>query len=372
MADTIRTITVESRDAVELFISASPRPGQPLEAEANRIFKAIRDRLNQTRGARVFQERFFGTEEVMAPLRAIRSQCYGSIDDGVVPSQLVCSPSPLSGPWAGVQVHAIATDTETKVLREPSGTPCGHLVKTGSARCMGLSGISVPGAGDAPQQARAMFELSHTILQSEGASFFSVPRTWIWLREINTWYSLFNRARTGFFVDHGILGGTARPPMPASTGISLAPAGGAACAMDLVAVLEPNHAIEYLQAAGKQRSAFEYGSAFSRASRAMMPAGKTVFVSGTASIDIHGQSVHVDDAAAQIATTLDNVMAVLSDMDCSEADVVETMAYCKTPEAEAAFASVRDALKWPWVTMICDVCRPELLFEIEVMAMPRG
>jgi hypothetical protein len=88
------------------------------------------------------------------------------------------------------------------------------------------------------------------------------------------------------------------------------------------AVLKPAQAIEYFQAGGKQRSAFEYGSAFSRASRAVTPADRTVFVSGTASIDQNGQTV-------------------------------------------------KGTLDWPWITLIADVCRPELLLEIEVTAVPR-
>ncbi len=94
-----------------------------------------------------------------------------------------------------------------------------------------------------------------------------------------------------------------------------------------------------------------------------------MFVSGTASIDRQGQSVYVGDALGQIHTTIENVLAVLSDMRCGPADVVQTLAYCKTPEAEVAFAPIRDTVDWPWITMICDVCRPELLFEIEVTAM---
>jgi len=48
------------------------------------------------------------------------------------------------------------------------------------------------------------------------------------------------------------------------------------------------------------------------------------------------------------------------------------MAYCKTPEVEKIFNELKTALDWPWVTMICDVCRDDLLFEIEAAAIPRS
>jgi len=50
---------------------------------------------------------------------------------------------------------------------------------------------------------------------------------------------------------------------------------------------------------------------------------------------------------------------------------VHVIAYCKTPEVEKVFESTRKALNWPWITAICDVCRHDLLFEIEATAMPR-
>lgn len=49
---------------------------------------------------------------------------------------------------------------------------------------------------------------------------------------------------------------------------------------------------------------------------------------------------------------------------------MQAIAYCKTNEEEQLFNTVKDNLPWPWITMICDICRPELLFEIEATAMP--
>jgi enamine deaminase RidA (YjgF/YER057c/UK114 family) len=159
--------------------------------------------------------------------------------------------------------------------------------------------------------------------------------------------------------------------MPASTGIGLGPDNGGHCAMDLVAVLEPADCTQYLQVTGKQHCALNYGSAFSRASKATTPAGQTVFVSGTASIDASGATTHIGDAAGQINATIENVRAVLTEMQSSEKDLVNVIAYCKTTEVEKVFNSIKGNLDWPWITVICDVCRPDLLFEIAAAAMPR-
>ena len=139
--------------------------------------------------------------------------------------------------------------------------------------------------------------------------------------------------------------------------------------MDLAAVLEPKDSIEYFSAGGKQQCAFEYGSAFSRACRAPTPAGETVFISGTASIDAAGATTNIDDPAGQINTTIENVQAVLRDTNCRTEDVVQVVAYCKTTEIEKVFNTIKQNLDWPWLTVICDICRPDLLFEIEAAAI---
>jgi enamine deaminase RidA (YjgF/YER057c/UK114 family) len=94
-----------------------------------------------------------------------------------------------------------------------------------------------------------------------------------------------------------------------------------------------------------------------------------VFVSGTAAIDEAGRTCCPGDAPGQIRMTLENVLAVLSDMRCSPRDVVQAMAYCKTPAVAERFAADFQAtLSWPWVVVVCDICRDDLLFEVEVTA----
>ena len=93
-----------------------------------------------------------------------------------------------------------------------------------------------------------------------------------------------------------------------------------------------------------------------------------MFISGTASIDEMGATTNIDDAVAQVKATIVNVQAVLRDLNCRDEDVVQVMAYCKTTEVEEVFNGLKDELPWPWVTMVCDVCRDDLLFEIEAIA----
>jgi enamine deaminase RidA (YjgF/YER057c/UK114 family) len=365
------TRSVESPAATEIYISAVPGEKAPLQEQVQEIFSGIRDILRSKRAC-ILQERVFATQTVMEFVSRARSKAYGDIDDQVAPSFLV-GVEGMFGPIAGVQVHAVSSDSSPEVINLKSASGgCGRILRVPGRTYLTLSQLSATHLAQPTEQARAMLEKAESALKQFGADFLAVPRTWMWLGDILSWYDDFNRVRNNFFAERGTIGKPSRQSMPASTGIGLAPADGAKCAMDLIAVLEPVDSIQCLPAVGKQHCALEYGSAFSRASRATTPAGETVFVSGTASIDATGATTNIDDAPGQINATIENVRAVLRDMHAADEDVVQAVAYCKTTEVENIFNGLKDALAWPWVTIICDICRPDLLFEIEATAMPRS
>ncbi len=368
MTAKLQTRSVKSALSTEIYISATPGGEMPLQDQAREIFSGIHDVLRSSK-ARILQERVFCTRSAVQTLNTARDGIYGDLDDGVAPSFLVACEG-LSGPISGVQVHAVSGGGRPQVV-DLDGVPCGRIFRVPGRAYLALSGVSDPHHEQPADQARAMMQKAEAALRKLGADFLSVPRTWMWLKDILSWYDDFNRVRTGFFKEWGLIGEGSRQSMPASTGIGLGPANGAHCAMDLMAVLEPTQCTQYLQTTGKQHCAFEYGSAFSRAARSIMPAGETVFVSGTASIDAGGATTHLGDAAGQINATIENVRAVLSEMKCTDDDVVQVIAYCKTTDVEKVFDAIKDKLAWPWITVICDICRPDLLFEIEATAMPR-
>ncbi|NIP26075.1 MAG: hypothetical protein GWN67_17045 [Phycisphaerae bacterium] len=362
---------VESSAAAEIYITATPKAEELIQQQAGEIFSDIREKLSSEK-AHILQERIFGDKSVMEQVLSVRSEAYGDIDDGIAPSAL-CGHEGICAPIAGVQVHAVCCDTKPEAL-VMDGISCGRILRVPGCSYLTLSDIcadeTTKKAGDASEQAKMMMEKSESILKQFGADFLSVPRTWMWLSDILSWYDDFNHVRNSFFTERGLIGEGSRQSMPASTGIGLYPADGSKCAMDLTAVLEPKDSIQFLGAVGKQQCALEYGSAFSRASRSITPAGETVFVSGTASIDASGATTNIDDALGQINTTIENVRAVLRDMNAADEDVVNVVAYCKTTEVEKVFDSVKSKYNWPWINMICDICRTDLLFEIEATAMP--
>jgi enamine deaminase RidA (YjgF/YER057c/UK114 family) len=225
----------------------------------------------------------------------------------------------------------------------------------------------------ATEQARRMFETSSDVLAARGYSFRQVARTWIYLSRLLDWYGDFNHVRTAHYVKAGLA--TAEDAVfPASTGIQ-ARHDREECLMDLLAV----HAgagsvlrVRPVLESERQGRPFAYGSAFARAMVIERGGKKTIHVSGTASIDAAGLSKHPGDAAAQFCETLLGVAAVLEREGGSLADIAQGTLFVKTPAVAAVCREVSRRLalpELPLLEIVADVCRPELLVEIEAVAL---
>ena len=128
--------------------------------------------------------------------------------------------------------------------------------------------------------------------------------------------------------------------------------------------------------------AFAYAkpSSFSRGMRIDLNGLTILLISGTASIDESGKSVHIGDFRAQMRRTLANISGLLASEGCTWHDIVRTTCYLRDIERDyEAFNEERTAFfkeqgldPLPASTGIQAIlCRPELLIEIEAIAMFR-
>ena len=128
--------------------------------------------------------------------------------------------------------------------------------------------------------------------------------------------------------------------------------------------------------------AFAYAkpSSFSRGMRIDLNGLTILLISGTASIDENGQSVHIGDFRAQMRRTLANITGLLTSEGCTWRDIVRTTCYLRNIEGDyeafneerTAFYKVQGLDPLPASTGIQAIlCRPELLIEIEAIAMFR-
>ena len=128
--------------------------------------------------------------------------------------------------------------------------------------------------------------------------------------------------------------------------------------------------------------AFAYAkpSSFSRGMRIDLNGIVILLISGTASIDEHGKSVHIGDFGAQLRRTYDNITGLLESEGATWKDIVRTTCYLRDMERDyEAFNEERTQFfaeqgldPLPASTGIQAIlCRPELLIEIEAIAMFR-
>jgi len=130
--------------------------------------------------------------------------------------------------------------------------------------------------------------------------------------------------------------------------------------------------------------AYEYPkpSSFSRGMRVDLPGAAMLFLSGTASVDEKGLTAHVGDFDAQCLRTYRNLTQLLAAEKASWHDVVWTTCYLQDIDRDyEAFNKVRSMFltaigldPLPASTGIqARLCRPELLVEIQVIAIvPRA
>ncbi|HEX4308796.1 MAG TPA: Rid family hydrolase [Acidobacteriaceae bacterium] len=133
---------------------------------------------------------------------------------------------------------------------------------------------------------------------------------------------------------------------------------------------------------GVLNEAYAYAkpSSFSRGMRIDLNGLTILLISGTASIDEDGRSVHIGDFRAQTQRTFENITGLLASEGATWKDIVRTSCYMRDIDRDyEAFNDERTRFfadqkldPLPASTGIqAKLCRPELLIEIEAIAMFR-
>jgi enamine deaminase RidA (YjgF/YER057c/UK114 family) len=241
-----------------------------------------------------------------------------------------------------------------------------RLVRLGDQTSLQTTNLYGVG-GDAFEQAANMFREAERLLERCGMGFRDVVRTWIYLRDIDRDYDALNSARREFFLRHGI------EPRPASTGVQGVPFPDAHdFSMRLHAVRSPRPLDLAPMSTPTLNEAWSYGADFSRGLRVAEANKVALYVSGTASIDEAGRTVHVGDFAAQVDRMLHNIATLLAQQRATFADLVSGVTYLKNridaPVLRSLFRQ-RGLDGLPFALVEAPLCRPELLCETEAVAM---
>jgi enamine deaminase RidA (YjgF/YER057c/UK114 family) len=355
------------------------------EGDVRRAYEEIGQQLNAANLV-ILSERVFGDVSTAASVVDIRATALGKDTDNAMIPPTHIEGAPCSGSGvAGIHVIAArplnADSVETIAC---GGAPCGRRIVGDEASYLALSDLArlVPAEGRIrpEDETREALLLAGELLREHDWSFADVRRTWFYLDDILSWYDDFNLARNGVFKTFGLLNGSPQSMIPASTGIRGRNARGHRCTMDLLATrpLEGRElSVERLRNP-LQNEAPEYGSSFSRGLSVATDRCRYFLVSGTASIDEQGNTVHAGDFNSQAKRTIDNIESLLASGGAVFDDICQASAFIKFPddvERMRRILRMRGLENLPLVCTIEDVCREDLLVELDataVIARPSG
>ena len=383
---------VELNDVRHVFAAAVPRNGDTLEEQAQDALRTIKD-VNEeegTRGSIVKQSVFVGDATQLDACKRIIKDFYG---DELPATTFVFQP-PCQGKLLSIEALGVGRSndgvrikrvSDQVVVAGHSGVSwvhCGQMVPQTSA----------PGVYDRSVSA---FQQMNAALAQLGIRYDQVIRTWLYLGDIvgpegdTQRYKELNRARTDFYQDihfSAVATPQGHDPKvyPASTGIGTE---GKEVVMSCIALVTERDDILFTPLENPvQTSAFDYGSDYSPKSpkfaRAMaLSCGPfaTTFVSGTASIT-ESETRYIGDVEGQTRQTLDNIEALISEsnfkahgmpgLGATLDGLALVRVYIKNQEDYAKTKAVCEARlgELPTIYAVADVCRPELLVEIEGIA----
>jgi len=386
---------VELNDVRHVFATAVPRHGSTLREQAGDALRVIESAVREegAGGAIIHQAVFVANSELIEPCRQIIREFYGQD----LPATSYIPQSPCDGKLVAIEALGLDQgrgDVEIDRLGE-------QIVV---ARHNGIAWIHC--AQVVPQtsgdriydDAVCAFRQMRSLFASAGVNFDRVIRTWHYLGGITDRegacqrYQEFNRARSDFFDGIPFLAGRLPPGnhgqvYPASTGIG---ANGHGIMLSAIALSTKRDDIVAAPLENpRQTAAYDYSAKYSprspKFSRAMaLSCGTyaTIFISGTASITA-SETRHLGDAAAQTDETLDNIAALISEENLGRHGMpglgtsLESLGllrvYIKRQEDYARVRAACEARvgEMPIIYALADVCRPELLVEIEGVAFSR-
>jgi enamine deaminase RidA (YjgF/YER057c/UK114 family) len=378
-----------------IFASAMPREGTSLHEQAHDALATIARVTHEegVRGTIVRQTVFIHDPAEVAACRRIIEAFYG---DDLPATDYVVQP-PCEGKLLAIEAWGVSRNQRDFSIERVSP----HLVilhhsDIAWAHCAGiLPQTQAPGV-----HARALsaFQIMRDTLADHGFPYDHVVRTWLYLGDIvgpegeTQRYKELNRARADFYQNIPFLQGHTPPNLngavyPASTGIG---ASDRDVTMSSIALATERDDLVLLPLENPlQTSAFRYeplhspqSPKFSRAMAIVARRAAAILISGTASI-VRSETQFLGDAERQTHQTLDNIEALIARENFQQhgfpgvgatlRDLVLARVYIKRQEDyERTRAVCEQRLgELPTVYAIADVCRPELLVEVEGVAVTR-
>ena len=370
---------------------AVPRRGTTLRQQVANALRALQEIMSDERvQGSVVQQAVFAAEGNLDDCRQIVHEHCGR----ELPATSYIAQPPCGGVSLAIEAIAVGPHGNVEIDRVSEQLVIVRYDGIAWAHCAPV--VPQPSPSDVYECTTKALEQLRVLLGDVGVGFDNVLRTWFYVGGILdeqgdvSCYQEFNRARADFFrnisfIDSQKLKAGRGRDYPASTGIG---AEGQGIALSAIAVA--SHLKEVVAVSlenPRQTSAYAYDSnhgssnpRFSRAVALSCGTHATIFISGTASI-IRSETHHLHDVIAQTHETLDNIASLISEENLQR----HGLPGLGTPlqglglvhvylKRSADYAAVRTVCQkrlgdLPVIYTVADVCRSDLLVEIEGIAL---
>ena len=384
---------VDLGDSAQVALIITPRGRGAFRDQAQEVLSAMRTTLDKQPEPMVLM-----VQTVFLSDARHQAECERLLADFNGSKQPVTN-YVLQAPCCGAALALESLAIGGKSVRVEHFGPHALGVTYGGVRWVYCAGVQPAASlqGVYSQTLDALGRLRAALAQA-GSSFERVVCTWFYLGGITEpeagvqRYHELNRARAEFYHDlrfhcSSLDSNASRDVYPASTGIGMAGRGlGASC---LALETQRDDVLLLPLENPQQIPAYAYHSKyspqspkFSRAVALRLGDYVTTWVSGTASI-VNAESRHVGDPEQQTEQTIDNIERLiaaenftlhgLKGAGASLHDLANIRVYLKRPGdltkcqaiCERRFGAI------PAIYAVADICRPELLVEIEGVAFSR-
>jgi len=349
---------VRRKSGTSFSLTLKPLPGEEISSLCRRLVAQVSER-----GATPLHLLVFGNADAAPAGMAALKKSFGRLE---WPVTWVEGSDCDGKPIAGIQAYAFTGQVDRI---ERNGRVVGSVFTEGGARQCLVGGLSPtdPALGKEEQTAETLEELQ-AVLALAGFELTDTVRTWFFLENILAWYDAFNHARTKIYSGLKFRTGS----LPASTGVGAKNPNGTALALAAWALQPLEQSARAVEIASPlQCPAPAYGSSFSRAMETPLDNGRRLFISGTASIAPGGKTLWIDDMRKQVELSMDVIEAILRSRGFTFANFTRATAYFRHAADARIFSEWLVANKlehMPVVSAQCDVCRDDLLFELEAEA----
>ncbi len=267
-------------------------------------------------------------------------------------------------------IYTVAINSEACVPIQKGEDIIGYKVTDDFAEYLYMSNILPDNTDNSREnQVVSCFESIKAIVEKQDMNLNNIVRTWFFNNNILEWYNSFNKIRTKIYHENNMM----KKVVPASTGIGAANPFNKELVMNLLAIKPISSFLKIREVESPlQSTAQSYGSIFSRAVEINTPLFRKMLVSGTASICKDGRTMYESDVVKQMEYTFEVIKCVLDSNGMAFQDVTRAICYFKEKDHIRLFDEHYNN-KNVFIPQIIKsnntVCRPDLLFEIELDAV---